>query len=64
LVRACILGDVSRNTVTIYKSSGYQRLDQSALDAVKRWKHVVMMRLQPSILRCYQIPIRFRLTGK
>ena len=64
LVRACILGDVSRNTVTIYKSSGHQRLDQSALDAVKRWKDAVMMRLQPSILRCYQIPIRFRLTSE
>jgi len=64
LVRACILGDVSRNTVTIYRSSGHQRLDQSALDAVKRWKDAVMMRFQPSILRCYQIPIRFQLTGE
>jgi TonB family protein len=64
LVRACILGDVSRNTVTIYRSSGHQRLDQSALYAVKRWKDAVMMRFQPSILRCYQIPIRFQLTGE
>jgi hypothetical protein len=39
-------------------------LDQSALDAVKRWKDAVMMRFQPSILRCYQIPIRFQLTGE
>jgi len=64
LVRACIVRDESRNTLTIYKSSGHHRLDQSALDAVKRWKDVIMMRLQPSTLRCYQIPIRFRLTSE
>ena len=64
LVRACILADGKRNTVTIHKSSGHHRLDQSALDAVKRWKELLTIGFQPLISRCYRIPVRFRLTSE
>jgi TonB family protein len=64
LVRSCIRSGGKSNVVTIDKSSGYHRLDQSALDAVKHWKELLKNRIQRSSLRCYRIPIRFRLTGE
>ena len=64
LVRSCMGSGGKSNVVTIDKSSGYHRLDQSALDAVKHWKELLKNRIQRSSLRCYRIPIRFRLTGE
>ncbi len=61
LIKGCIHKDGRTSTVTIDKSSGYQRLDQSALNAVIYWKEILKSRLQRSGFRCYRIPIRFRL---
>ncbi len=61
LIKGCIHKDGKKSTVTIDKSSGYQRLDQSALNAVIYWKEILKSRLQRSGFRCYRIPIRFRL---
>lgn len=64
LIKGCIHKDGKTSTVTIDKSSGFQRLDQSALNAVVYWKQVLTSHLQRSGFRCYRIPIRFRLASE
>jgi protein TonB len=48
--------------VTVGQSSGYTRLDQAALDAVRRWRFVAATDGQKPITTWTQVAITFRLT--
>ena len=47
-------------TVTLHKSSGYDRLDQAAIQAVTRWRFVPGMRGQSAISATVIVPISFK----
>ncbi len=49
--------------IEIKKSSGYQRLDQSALDAVRKWRFVPAREADHAIASWVTIPIIFKLQG-
>jgi periplasmic protein TonB len=46
--------------VTLHKSSGYERLDQAAIQAVTRWRFVPGMRGQTAISATVIVPISFK----
>ncbi|MDP1539829.1 MAG: energy transducer TonB [Moraxellaceae bacterium] len=48
--------------VQLHQSSGYSRLDQAALDAVKRWRFVPARRGDIAISEWVIVPITFNLT--
>jgi protein TonB len=52
-------GDVE--SVAVIKSSGYRRLDQSALETVKTWKFSALEMVTAPLSDCYRLPIQFRL---
>ena len=47
--------------VEIEKSSGFPRLDEAALDAVKRWKFVPARRGTEAIAESVVVPLSFKL---
>jgi protein TonB len=47
-------------TVTLHKSSGHERLDQAAIQAVTRWRFVPGMRGQTAISATVIVPISFK----
>lgn len=55
------VGDPSR--VELKTSSGYPRLDQSAQDAVQRWKFVPAKRGEQAVDAWVVVPIKFSLKG-
>ncbi len=52
--------DGSAAAVTLHKSSGYDRLDQAAIQAVSRWRFVPGMRGQTAISATVIVPISFK----
>ncbi len=58
LVNVSPEGDAT--TVTLHKSSGYDRLDQAAIQAVTRWRFVPGMRGQSAISATVIVPISFK----
>lgn len=61
LLELLVLADGRVTDVKIKESSGYPRLDQSALDAVKRWRYKPAQRGGVAIEYRYQQPITFSL---
>jgi protein TonB len=49
------------DAVKLYKSSGFARLDQSALDVVWRWRFIPARRGQENVAGWVMVPIRFNL---
>jgi protein TonB len=47
-------------SVTLHKSSGYDRLDQAAIQAVNRWRFVPGMRGQSTVSATVIVPISFQ----
>jgi protein TonB len=47
-------------SVTLHQSSGYDRLDQAANQAVTRWRFVPGMRGQSAISATVIVPISFK----
>ncbi|MFM7011293.1 MAG: energy transducer TonB, partial [Betaproteobacteria bacterium] len=47
-------------TVTLHQSSGHDRLDQAAVQAVTRWRFVPGMRGQTAISATVIVPISFK----
>lgn len=47
-------------SVTLHKSSGYDRLDQAAIQAVNRWRFVPGMRGQSTVSATVIVPISFK----
>jgi protein TonB len=52
--------DGSATAVTLHQSSGYDRLDQAAIQAVTRWRFVPGMRGQTAISATVIVPISFK----
>jgi len=50
--------------VQIVKSSGFARLDQAAIDAVRRWRFVAATNGSQTVVAWTQVAITFRLTGE
>jgi len=48
------------SAVTLHQSSGYDRLDQAAIQAVSRWRFVPGMRGQTAISATVIVPISFK----
>lgn len=58
-----ILPDGTVGEIKLKRSSGYSRLDDAALDAVKRWRYVPAHRGSEAIPYWYVQPISFSLGG-
>jgi TonB family protein len=61
IVRALIGVSGQAEKAEIYKSSGYERLDQAALDAVIHWRYVPGKRLGRVESMWFNIPVKFEL---
>ena len=48
-------------SVMVIKSSGYGRLDQSAVETIKTWKFSAVEMVKAPLSDCYRLPIHFRL---
>ncbi|HET8610493.1 MAG TPA: energy transducer TonB [Burkholderiales bacterium] len=63
LLHVLVDGSGRPQKVEIKKSSGYQRLDQSALDAVRKWRFVPAREADHAVASWVTIPIIFKLQG-
>ena len=50
-------------SVSIERSSGHARLDEAALDAVRRWRFVPARRGDEAVAASVLVPLVFRLDG-
>jgi len=48
-------------TIHLTKSSGHQKLDQSAMETVKTWRFPALNAGMETALNCYHLPIHFTL---
>lgn len=62
LLDVFILADGTVGEITLKRSSGYPRLDESALDAVRRWRYVPAKRGTVPIDYWHVQPLDFELT--
>jgi protein TonB len=62
LLAAEILSDGHVGQLVVKKSSGFPTLDQSALDAVKRWKFIPAKWLGKAVSAWVDVPVKFRLS--
>jgi periplasmic protein TonB len=61
ILEVLILADGSVGEVRIKQSSGFKRLDRSAMKAVKRWRYIPAQQGDKAIEYWYQQPIVFSL---
>lgn len=61
-LRLCINETGLIDNITLAKSSGYELLDQSAINTVKAWRFSKLDPTYPSI-ECYRMPVNFTLEG-
>jgi periplasmic protein TonB len=62
LLAAEILSDGCVGQLVVKKSSGHPTLDQSALDAVKRWKFAPARWMGKAVSAWVDVPVKFRLS--
>jgi protein TonB len=62
LLAAEILSDGRVGQLAVKKSSGYPTLDQSALDAVRRWKFIPAKWMGKAVSAWVDVPVKFRLS--
>jgi TonB family protein len=62
LLAAEILSDGRVGQLVVKKSSGYLTLDQSALDAVRRWKFIPARWMGKAVSAWVDVPVKFRLS--
>ena len=60
-LRLCLTYQGQIESVSVIKSSGYKRLDSSALETVKTWKFSPIEMVEASSSDCYRLPIHFKL---
>jgi TonB family protein len=60
-LRLCLTYQGQIESVSVIKSSGYKRLDNSALETVKTWKFSPLEMVEASSSDCYRLPIYFKL---
>ena len=63
LLRVLVKADGSVEQVNLRKSSGYDRLDSTALETVKQWRFVPAKRADQAIAAWVIVPISFSLEG-
>ncbi len=61
LVRAFVDPSGAPQRVVVHKGSGFPRLDEAALEAVRRWRFEPMVRDGRATSAWVQVPVRFRL---
>lgn len=61
MLRVLIGADGNAEEVRVSRSSGFERLDRSALDAVKKWKFVPARRGETPIAEWWDVPVSFTL---
>lgn len=61
LLRVMVSADGSAQVVDVISGSGFSRLDQAALDAVRRWKFVPAKRGETPVDGVVRVPINFSL---
>jgi TonB family protein len=60
-LQLCLSHQGHVESVIVMKSSGYGRLDQSALETIKTWKFSALEVIKAPASDCYRLPISFRL---
>ena len=60
-LQLCLSQQGHVESILVMKSSGYWRLDQSAVETVKTWKFSAREISAASLSDCYRLPIHFRL---
>lgn len=60
-LQLCLTYQGQIQSVSVIKSSGYKRLDNSALETVKTWKFSPLEMVEASSSDCYRLPIHFKL---
>jgi protein TonB len=63
LLRVQVTADGTAESVELQTGSGSSRLDQAALEAVKKWQFVPAKRGEQSVSASVVVPIRFSLEG-
>lgn len=61
LLRVHVLADGSADQIEIFESSGYSRLDDAAVRAVKRWRFVPAKLGAETVAAWVRVPVRFDL---
>lgn len=61
LLRVYVLADGSAEQIEIFESSGYSRLDDAAVRAVKRWRFVPAKLGADTVAAWVRVPVRFDL---
>lgn len=61
MVRAEVLADGTCSRVELKQSSGYEPLDQAALEAVKKWRFIPAKKGSLAITAWVEVPITFKL---
>lgn len=61
IVRAEVLADGTCSRVELKKTSGYDPLDQAALEAVKKWRFVPARKGSQAVTAWVEVPITFKL---
>ncbi len=60
-LQLCLSQQGHVESVSVMKSSGYWRLDQSAVETIKTWKFSALETVTAPLSDCYRLPIHFRL---
>jgi protein TonB len=63
LLRVQVTADGAAESVELQTGSGSNRLDQAALEAVKKWRFVPAKRGEQSVSASVVVPVRFSLEG-
>jgi protein TonB len=64
LVKLCVNEQGTVGEVSLSKSSGFQNLDQSALNALSRWRfNPIISNSTDFFSQCFQTPVQFTLEG-
>ena len=60
-LKLCIDGRGRVEHVQLVKSSGYEKLDRSAIEGVREWKFSALETKDQALSHCYHLPVHFRL---
>ncbi len=63
LLRVQVTADGTASLVVLHVSSGSERLDQAALEAVKKWRFIPAKRGEQAISASVIVPVRFSIEG-
>ena len=61
MLKFCVNPAGTVDTAHIITSSGYSRLDESALEAIRRWRFPHALQADLARSDCYRMPVQFSL---